>query len=117
MQSSAVTFVAWTYHPTATISRWPTLPPADVPNIPSREHMGIVYHPRRNFVFLTQAGSSLIEAYDTQNYTKAKELDFSFEFQWSGGNAFEEGRLRISDDGSLLFCTVQGGIRYLPTGL
>jgi hypothetical protein len=87
------------------------------PGIPGREHLGIVYHPRRDFVFLSQAGSSLIEAYETQNYTRAKDLDFGYQFQWRGGNAFEEGRLRISDDGSLLFCTVQGGVRYMQTGL
>jgi hypothetical protein len=88
-----------------------------VSQLPERECIGVVYHPQRDFVFLAQAGSSLIEAYDSRTFAKVKELDFGSKFEWRGGKAFEDGRLRMSNDGALLFCTVMGGIRYMETGL
>jgi len=88
-----------------------------VSSLPDRECIGVVYHPQRDFVFLAQAGTSVVQAYESRTYREAKQLDFGYKFQWRGGHAFEEGRLRISSDGSLLFCTVPGGVRYMETGL
>jgi len=39
--------------------------------------------------------------------------DFEHTFTWPGNFAFVEGRLRTSRDGSLLFATVENGVRYL----
>lgn len=48
---------------------------------------------------------------------KVKELDFGDKFDWAGNHAFQSGRLRLSANGAWLFCTVNGGIRCVATGL
>jgi hypothetical protein len=61
--------------------------------------------------------TSTITGFETTDYHKVKELEFGQDFKWVGGRAFQEGRLRISNDGALLFCTVEGGVRLAQTDL
>jgi hypothetical protein len=79
--------------------------------------IGAVYHPARDFLFIARSGTSTITGFETTDYQKVKELEFGQDFKWVGNHAFQEGRLRMSNDGSLLFCTVNGGVRYAQTGL
>jgi DNA-binding beta-propeller fold protein YncE len=88
-----------------------------VPELNEREAIGVVYHPKRDYVFITFAGSPTVAVYETANYTKVKEFDFGEKFEWTGGHAYESGRLRLSNDGSLLFCTVRSGVSWVKTGL
>jgi hypothetical protein len=90
---------------------------ANTSELPERECVGVVFHPQRDFVFLAEADSSFVAAYESRTFAKAKQLNFGSQFHWTGGNGFEEGRLRISKDGALLFCSVPGGVRYMETGL
>jgi hypothetical protein len=48
---------------------------------------------------------------------KVRELDFGDKFDRAGNHAFQSGRLRLSVNGAWLFCTVNGGIRCVATGL
>lgn len=75
------------------------------------------YHPQRDYLFVAQAGTSLLSVYDTATMAKVKELDFGDPFSWIGNHAFQAGRLRLSQDGKYIFCTVNGGIRCAETGL
>jgi hypothetical protein len=79
--------------------------------------IGAVYHPTRDFLFIARSGTSTITGFETTDYQKVKELEFGQDFKSVGNHAFQEGRLRMSQDGSLLFCTVNGGVRYAQTGL
>ena len=87
-----------------------------VPRIEEPQVVGVAWHPQRDYVFLACGGASVVAVYETQTGTKAKELDFGDKFEWTN-RAFESGRLRLSADGAWLFCTVNGGIRYVATGL
>ena len=82
----------------------------------AKQILSAVYHPQRNYLFVSRAGTSLVSVYDTSNFSKVKSLDFGEPFEWSD-HAFGSGRLKISPDGFYVFCTVKGGIRYTETGL
>jgi hypothetical protein len=90
---------------------------AAMQQLDEKETLDAVYHPLRDFIFLTRANISTIAVYETTNYTKVKDLDFGERFEWPGQHAFQSGRLRLSSDGKFVFCTVQGGVRYAETGL
>ncbi|HEU4479316.1 MAG TPA: cadherin-like domain-containing protein [Pyrinomonadaceae bacterium] len=75
--------------------------------------IGVVYHPVENTVYFAWRDSTEIRAYDTASFSQTAAYDFEHTFANTGNHAFREGRLRISRDGSLLFATVNGGVRYL----
>jgi len=76
--------------------------------------IGVVYHPYKDIVFFAWAGTSEIRAIDTTTFATLAAYDVGYTFTNTGNWAFTQGRLRISRDGSLLFVTVEGGVRYLP---
>lgn len=90
---------------------------SSVPSLAEREIIAAVYHPQHDYLFVARAGTSLVSVYSTANYLKVKDLDFGEQFDWVGNQAFKSGRLRLSQDGKYLFCTVNGGVRYAETGL
>jgi hypothetical protein len=75
--------------------------------------IGVVYHPVENTVYFAWRDSTEIRAFDTGSFNQTAAYDFEHMFANTGNFAFREGRLRISRDGSLLFATVNGGVRYL----
>lgn len=75
--------------------------------------IGVVYHPVENTVYFAWAGSTQVRAHDTSTFAETAAYDFEHSFVHPGNWAFTQGRLRISRDGSLLFATVNGGVRYL----
>ena len=75
--------------------------------------IGVVYHPVENTVYFSWRDSTEVRAFDTANFVQTAAYDFEHMFAHTGNHAFVEGRLRISRDGSLLFATVNGGVRYL----
>jgi len=87
-----------------------------VQSLDERDVIGVAYHPQRDFVFLTWGGTSTVAVYETATYQKVKELDFGDKFQ-PINKGFQSGRLRVSSDGTLVFCTVNGGVRYAKTEL
>ena len=77
--------------------------------------VGVVYHPTRDVVFFSWRGSSQVRAFATGSYEQVAEFETGEDFGWNGVHAFVQGRLRISPDGSLLFCTVNDGVRCFET--
>ncbi|HEX6717146.1 MAG TPA: Ig-like domain-containing protein, partial [Pyrinomonadaceae bacterium] len=75
--------------------------------------IGVVYHPVENIVYFAWEGTTEVRAFDTFSFAQIAAYDFEHTFSWTGNFAFTQGRLKTSRDGSLLFCTVQGGVRYL----
>ena len=75
--------------------------------------IGVVYHPVENTVYFAWAQTTEVRAFDTNTFTQTAAYDFENTFVHPGNWAFTQGRLRMSRDGSLLFATVNGGVRYL----
>ena len=75
--------------------------------------IGVVYHPVENTVYFAWADSTEVRAFDTVSFLQTAAYDFEYTFTPPGNNAFVHGRLKLSADGSLLFGTVSGGVRYL----
>ena len=88
--------------------------PRTVGNAEARP-IGVVYHPTRDVVFFSWQGSSQVRAFATGTYEQLAEFETGQEFVQNGLRAFVQGRLRISPDGSLLFCTVNDGVRCFET--
>jgi hypothetical protein len=77
--------------------------------------VGVVYHPTRDVVFFSWQGSSQVRAFATGSFEQVAEFETGQDFGWNSLRAFEQGRLRISSDGALLFCTVNDGVRCFET--
>jgi hypothetical protein len=75
--------------------------------------IGVVYHPVENTVFFAWASTTEVRAFDTTTFAQLAAYDFEYAFSPPGNHGFVHGRLKLSRDGSLLFCTVAGGVRYL----
>lgn len=75
--------------------------------------IGVVYHPAEDIVYFAWSGSTQVRAYDADTFTQVAAYDFEHSFTNPGGWAFSQGRLKMSPDGSLLFATVNGGVRYM----
>jgi outer membrane protein assembly factor BamB len=73
--------------------------------------IGVVYSPTQDLMYLAWWGTQdAIQVYDTTTLTHVDTLDDTFRFDWIGNGGFQEGRLRISDDGTVLVATVPGGV-------
>jgi hypothetical protein len=75
-----------------------------------------VYHPVKDFMFVSQSGTSLVSVYETGQYARVKDIDMGEPFD-SNNRAFQTGRLKVSPDGKYLFCTVRGGVRWVELKL
>ncbi len=78
--------------------------------------IGVVYHPTADIVYFAWSGSSEVRAYDSRTLTQVAAYDFEYSFVHTNNVAFTQGRLKMSRDGSLLFATVEGGVRYVRVG-
>ena len=74
--------------------------------------IGVAYHPALDIVYFAWAGTRDVRAYDTKTLSQIGAFDFGYTFQNTGNSAFGQGRLKVSRDGSLLFATIQDGVRY-----
>jgi hypothetical protein len=79
--------------------------------------IGVAYHPSADAVFFAWATSREIRVYNSLNFAELGRFDFQYDFTHPGNAAFVHGRLRTSRDGSIIFATVGGGIRYYRHGL
>jgi hypothetical protein len=77
--------------------------------------IAVAYHPTRDIAYTPWADSTTVRIYDTTNWSKIGQYDFENTFDSPGNHAFVEGRAKTSKDGSLLFVTVAGGVRYVQT--
>ncbi len=78
--------------------------------------IGQAYHPFEDKVYFPWAGGTWVREHSTTNFAILRSFDFQNQFDHTGNGAFGEGRLRIASDGSYLFGTVQGGVRYVQVG-
>lgn len=76
--------------------------------------IGVVYSPSGDVIYVAWSGTTTVLAFNTNTFYPMGSIDFGNYFDWPGNRAFVEGRLKMSDDGSLLFATVDGGIGYEP---
>jgi hypothetical protein len=75
--------------------------------------IGVVYHPVENIVYFAWSGTTEVRAFDTVSFTQTTAYDFEYLFSNPGNWPFKWGHLRTSRDGSLLFATVEGGVRFV----
>ena len=75
--------------------------------------IGVAYHPAEDIVYFAWTGSTEVRAFDTNSFAQLTAYNFEHSFTHPGNWAFQQGRLKISRDGSLLLATVNGGVRYL----
>ncbi|MEW6206716.1 MAG: Ig-like domain-containing protein [Acidobacteriota bacterium] len=79
---------------------------------PSSRPVGVVYHPAEGIVYFAWAGTTEVRALNTNTFSVLAVHNFQNNFG-APSSAFQEGRLKISGDGSILFATVAGGVRYV----
>jgi hypothetical protein len=87
---------------------------APMPSL-NEKAVSVAFHPLKEFLFLSR--NNAVEVWNTTNYTLVKKLDFGARFTATNNAASHDGHLRVASDGSLIFCTVPGGVRCAETGL
>ncbi|HEY3266367.1 MAG TPA: PEP-CTERM sorting domain-containing protein [Armatimonadota bacterium] len=75
--------------------------------------VGVAYSPVADIVYFPWAGTNEIRSYDTNTLKQIGSFDFGGQFYSPGNHAFQMGRLKMSRDGTLLFSTVNGGVRFM----
>jgi Bacterial Ig domain len=75
----------------------------------------VAYHPVERSAYFPWSGGGQVRVYDMNTFTQTASHDFEDAFGWVGNNAYEQGRARLSKDGSLLMVSVTGGVRFLQT--
>jgi len=81
--------------------------------------VGAAFHPFADAIFCPMATTPYVNVYNTTNWQLIAQFDFQNTFTAlpTVPHAFVQGRTRLSPDGSILFVTVSGGIRYYRHGL
>jgi plastocyanin len=79
--------------------------------------IGAAFHPSADAVFFPFAGTPYVNAYSTVNWALLAQYNFGNNFSAPGNHAFNNGRIRLSPDGQVIFVTVSGGVSYLRHSL
>lgn len=77
-----------------------------------QQPIGIAYHPTQDLVYFPWAQTTTIRIYNSVTRAHVGTYDFLNTFDHTGNGAFGEGRVKVARDGSLLLCTVAGGVRF-----
>jgi hypothetical protein len=75
--------------------------------------VGVAYDPVDNLAYFPWAQSSEVRVYDMDLLTEVGAYDVGFVFAHTGNGAYDNGRVRLSGDGSLLMVSVEGGVRIV----
>lgn len=75
--------------------------------------IGIAYHPVESEIYFPWAETPQVRVYDAATLVWKRTINFTSVFELTGNRAYENGRTRVSADGSLLMVTVPGGLRYV----
>jgi Bacterial Ig domain len=75
--------------------------------------VGVVYHPVEDIVYFPWTTTQEVRAFDTNTFAQVAAYNFEDTFKSNGNWAFQQGRMKMSRDGSLLFATVTGGVRFI----
>lgn len=79
--------------------------------------IGVAYHPTRDIVYFAWAKTRELHAYDSNTSEELAVFDTGYAFQHTGNWGYNQGRLKTSRDGRLLFATVGGGVYWVNTSL
>jgi hypothetical protein len=74
--------------------------------------ISVAYHPSKDAVYFAWSGTKEVRAFDTYNFSQLGAFTTSTTFSDPSGAAFKHGRLKISQDGLLLFVTTTDGIDW-----
>ncbi|MBX3714279.1 MAG: cadherin-like domain-containing protein [Lysobacter sp.] len=77
--------------------------------------IGVAYHPVERKAYFPWSGSRHVRVYDMNSFTQVASHDLEHDFGWVGNHAYEQGRTKLSKDGSLLMVSVNGGVRVVQT--
>ncbi|HEX8351514.1 MAG TPA: Ig-like domain-containing protein, partial [Pyrinomonadaceae bacterium] len=75
--------------------------------------VGVVYHPVEDVVYFPWVTTKEVRAFDTNTFAQTAAYNFEDTFTSNGNRAFQQGRMKMSRDGSLLLATVTGGVRFV----
>jgi hypothetical protein len=75
--------------------------------------IGVAYHPVERLAYFPFAGTSQVRVYNMNTLQPVGSYDFEYTFTSNGNWAFNDGRTKLSRDGSVLMSTVGGGVRYV----
>jgi hypothetical protein len=78
-----------------------------------QQPIGLVYHPTQDIVYFAWAGTNEVRAHNTKTFAQVASYNVEQTFNGNGNYAFTQGRLKIANDGSVLFATVNGGVRII----
>lgn len=81
----------------------------------SQHPIGVAYHPVERKAYFPWSGSRQVRVYDMNSFVQLASHDLEHDFGWVGNNAYEQGRTKLSKDGSLLMVSVNGGVRIVQT--
>lgn len=77
------------------------------------EPIGVAYHPVEPLIYFPWATTSEVRVYNATSLAQVGSYDFQDTFQWTGGRAYQQGRTKLSRDGSILMTSVTGGVRFV----
>jgi hypothetical protein len=75
--------------------------------------IGVAYHPVESLIYFPWSQTKEVRVYNSVSLAQVGSYDFENDFGWVGNFAFQQGRTRLSRDGSLLMVSVTGGVRFL----
>jgi hypothetical protein len=81
----------------------------------SQHPIGVAYHPVERKAYFPWSGSRQVRVYDMNSFAQIASHDVEHDFGWVGNHAYEQGRTKLSKDGSLLMVSVNGGVRVVQT--
>jgi hypothetical protein len=73
--------------------------------------LGVAYGPVRHIAYMPWKGTSNVLVYDMDAIQQTGSLDFGTSFVQNGNSWLDNGRTRISRDGSLLMVQLTGGVQ------
>lgn len=74
--------------------------------------IGVAYHPVERIAYFPWVQTQEVYVYDMNNFTKIGSHNFEYTFASNGNHAYQNGRARLSRDGSLLMVSVGNGVRF-----
>lgn len=84
----------------------------------SQGPISVVFSPTDNLLYAAWYSwdfvSSAVRVFDATTLAQVGTYPVQGQFNWVGNGAFQEGRIKISDDGLLLAVTVDGGVSVVP---
>jgi len=81
-----------------------------VPSPGSAKSLSAAYSPVMPFLQVAWGGGPIVGIYDTRDFERADSYQAPSRMEAGVATAFEGGRLRVSRDGSMLACAVEGGV-------